>query len=103
MPDRRRVREYLFEFRAFLALVLLVVVSSRSSRPRFSPPATLILAKHVAINALLAVGMTFVILSGGIDLSVGSVAGLAGMVAGLLLHQGLVLEPWAVVYRPPFP
>jgi erythritol transport system permease protein len=56
-----------------------------------------ILAKHVAINALLAVGMTFVILSGGIDLSVGSVAGLAGMVAGLLIHEGLVLEPFGVV------
>ncbi len=57
----------------------------------------MILAKHVAINALLAVGMTFVILSGGIDLSVGSVAGLAGMIAGLLLHEGLVLEPLGVI------
>jgi ABC-type xylose transport system permease subunit len=51
-----------------------------------------ILVKHVAINAILAIGMTFVVLSGGIDLSVGSVAGLAGMVAGALISQGLVLE-----------
>jgi erythritol transport system permease protein len=45
----------------------------------------------VAINAILAIGMTFVILSGGIDLSVGSVAGLCGIVAGLLISRGLVL------------
>ena len=97
MPDRRRVREILFEFRAFLALVLLVVVFSLLSPAFLTTGNLVILAKHVAINALLAVGMTFVILSGGIDLSVGSVAGLAGMVAGLLLHEGLVLEPLGVV------
>ena len=53
--------------------------------------------KHVAINAILAVGMTFVILSGGIDLSVGSVAGLAGIIAGGLIHSGLVLRSFGVV------
>ncbi len=55
------------------------------------------LAKHVALNAILALGMTFVVLSGGIDLSVGSIAGLAGMTAGWLLHEGLVLRPLGVV------
>ena len=43
----------------------------------------------MAINAILAIGMTFVILSGGIDLSVGSVAGLCGMIAGGLVSRGL--------------
>jgi D-xylose transport system permease protein len=42
------------------------------------------LSRQVAINGILAVGMTFVILIGGIDLSVGSVAALSGVVAGLL-------------------
>ena len=42
------------------------------------------LTRQVAINGVLAVGMTFVILIGGIDLSVGSVVALAGVVAGLL-------------------
>ena len=50
-----------------------------------------ILVKHVAINAILAIGMTFVILSGGIDLSVGSIVGLCGMIAGGLLSRGLEL------------
>ncbi len=38
------------------------------------------MSKHVAINALLAIGMTFVILTGGIDLSVGSLVGLTAMI-----------------------
>ena len=36
--------------------------------------------------------MTFVILSGGIDLSVGAIAGLCGMVAGFLLNRGLTIQ-----------
>jgi erythritol transport system permease protein len=45
----------------------------------------------VAINAILAIGVTFVILTGGIDLSVGSIAGLASMIAGGLLFHGLAV------------
>ena len=41
--------------------------------------------------AILAIGMTLVILTGGIDLSVGAVAGICGMVAGALLTNGLPL------------
>ena len=62
---------------------------SRCCRRSSSRPSNLsILVKHVAINAILAIGMTFVILSGGIDLSVGSIAGLCGIVAGGLLEPG---------------
>ena len=48
-----------------------------------------ILAKQTALNAILAIGMTFVILTGGIDLSVGSIVGFTGIVAGLLINEGL--------------
>lgn len=55
-----------------------------------------IMVKHVAIYAFLAIGMTFVIVTGGIDLSVGAIVGLAGMVAGGLIHQGLHLPIFGV-------
>jgi erythritol transport system permease protein len=87
----------LVRLRALVALAVLVVAFSALS-PAFLTQANLVmLAKHVALNAILALGMTFVVLSGGIDLSVGSVAGLAGMTAGWLLHDGLVLRPLGVV------
>jgi erythritol transport system permease protein len=86
----------LFRLRALVALVVLLAVFSILS-PAFLTAGNLtILLKHVAINAIMAVGMTFVILSGGIDLSVGSVAGLAGMVAGGLIDRGLVLPMFGV-------
>ena len=87
----------LFRLRALVALVVLLAVFSILS-PAFLTAGNLtILLKHVAINAIMAVGMTFVILSGGIDLSVGSVAGLAGMIAGGLIDRGLVLPMFGVV------
>ena len=61
--------------------------------------------KHVAITAILALGMTFVILTGGIDLSIGGIVGLCGMIAGGLIYEGLsipggdtmYLSIWAIV------
>ncbi|MGP8243431.1 MAG: ABC transporter permease [Bryobacteraceae bacterium] len=86
--------------RALLAVVLVGGIFAWLS-PAFLTPANLtILVKHVAINAILAIGMTFVILSGGIDLSVGAIVGLAGMVAGGLIHHGLVFRGWGVVVYP---
>ncbi|TCL71639.1 monosaccharide ABC transporter membrane protein (CUT2 family) [Hydrogenispora ethanolica] len=62
----------------FVALILIAAVFV----PRFIEPTNLVnVMMQIAINALLATGMTFVILTGGIDLSVGSVAALAGIVA----------------------
>jgi erythritol transport system permease protein len=75
--------------RAFFILILLLVLFSVLAPSFLTLNNLSILAKHVAISALLAVGMTFVVLAGGIDLSVGSVAGLGGIVAGLLLTQGI--------------
>ena len=85
--------------RAILVLVLLLALFSVLA-PEFLTANNLsILAKHVAISAILAIGMTFVVLAGGIDLSVGSIAGLGGMVAGYMLTQGVVLG--GVVHYPP--
>lgn len=87
----------LVRLRAAIALVLLVITFALLS-PEFLTTSNLsILVKHVAINAILAIGMTFVILSGGIDLSVGAIAGLCGIVAGALLGPGLQIAPLGVV------
>ena len=56
------------------------------------------MSKHVALNAFLAMGMTFVIITGGIDLSVGSIVGLCGMVAGYLVLNGIDLQIGYTIY-----
>ena len=89
----------LLRARAILVLLALLVLFSVLA-PEFLTANNLsILTKHVAITALLAIGMTFVVLTGGIDLSVGSIAGLGGMVAGYLLTQGISLG--GPVHYPP--
>lgn len=79
----------LLKLRAVLVLAILLLAFSILTPSFLTVNNLSILAKHVAISAILAVGMTFVILAGGIDLSVGSIAGLAGMVAGGLLTVGI--------------
>jgi erythritol transport system permease protein len=75
--------------RTFIALFLVFAFFSFAA-PNFLSAANLvIMSKHVALNAFLAIGMTFVIVSGGIDLSVGSIVGLCGMVAGWLILHGI--------------
>jgi erythritol transport system permease protein len=96
-----RLAHVLMRLRALIALVALVIAFSLLSSEFLTSGNLSILIKHVAINAILAIGMTFVILSGGIDLSVGSIAGLCGMVAGYLLHRGVTIESAGVtVYFP---
>lgn len=48
-------------------------------------------AQQTAINAVIAVGLTFVIISGGIDLSVGSLVAFSGVVLASLLQRGVPL------------
>ncbi|WP_454817218.1 ABC transporter permease [Labrys neptuniae] len=82
----------LMKLRTFIALFAVLIFFSLAA-PNFLSTANLILmSKHVALNAFLAMGMTFVIVTGGIDLSVGSIVGLCGMVAGGLILNGLDLR-----------
>lgn len=93
----------LLRFRTLLALFAVLLFFSLVAPNFLSVANFLILLKHIAIVAILAIGMTFVILTGGIDLSVGSIAGLAGMVAGALLLHGLVVAPLGVTIYPSVP
>jgi ribose transport system permease protein len=52
--------------------------------------------RQISVNLCLSIGMTLVILSGGIDLSVGSVLALSGAVAAGVLKQGVDLTPLGV-------
>ena len=90
----------LLEGRAFFALIAIVVVFSLLSPFYFSLSNFLTMSSHVAIFGLLAIGMLLVILTGGIDLSVGSTLGLSGVIAGYLM-QGVTIESAGVVLYPP--
>jgi erythritol transport system permease protein len=103
MGQAQPIIAVLLRLRTVIAL-LLVIAFFGVTAPNFLSVANfLIMLKHIAIIAILAIGMTYVVLTGGIDLSVGSIAGLAGMVAGTLILNGLTLTPLGVVVYPSIP
>ena len=79
----------LLKGRTFIALAALLAYFSFYA-PNFTQiPSLILMIKHAAIYGLLALGMTLVIITGGIDLSVGAVVGLSAMLAGGLVVEGL--------------
>jgi ribose/xylose/arabinose/galactoside ABC-type transport system permease subunit len=74
-----------------LALLLLVTIAALAVPGFFTRENLTTVLLHVSINAILALGMTFVIVTAGIDLSVGSVLALAGVFAAATLTSGPVL------------
>ncbi len=91
VPRNRRT-QWIAEYGIYVAFGLLLVALAIVS-PVFATPSNLFnVALQSSINALLAFGMTFVILTAGIDLSVGSLLALSGALAGGLMVAGDL--PW---------
>ena len=86
----------LLKGRTFIVLALLLVFFSLATPNFLSANTMLLLAKHVALYGILAIGMTYVIITGGIDLSVGAVVGLGGMIAGGMIQNGVTLQAFGV-------
>lgn len=98
------------QIRAFLALhgrqfgtlsgLLVLIIVLWALTPHFLTISNLLnVAEQTAIIAVIAAGMTFVIITGGIDLSVGSVLAFSGVVMATLLQAGVPL-PIALVAGP---
>ena len=91
----------LLKGRTFIVLILLVIFFSFASSSFLQVNTLTMVAKHVALYGILALGMTFVIITGGIDLSVGSVVGLVGMLAGGLIQEGLTIGGKTIYFSVP--
>jgi ribose transport system permease protein len=76
------------QFGTFAVFVVLCAVISALTPHFFTVSNLLNVAQQTVINALIAVGLTFVIISGGIDLSVGSILAFAGVVMAHTLRLG---------------
>ncbi len=86
----------LLKGRTFIVLVVLLIFFSITADNFLNMNTVLLIGKHVALYGILAIGMTYVIITGGIDLSVGAIVGLGGMIAGGLLQKGLTLKMFGV-------
>lgn len=78
---------FLKDFGILIVFVVLVIALSIISGGTFSTPRNFInILKQTSVNGILAMGMAFVIISDGIDLSVGSIVALTGVVSCMFAH-----------------
>ena len=85
-------KETFTRFQSLLALVVMVVVLSFASEQFLTIPNLRNILLQISVNLCLSIGMTLIILTGGIDLSVGAILGLSGAVAAGLLKNGMALN-----------
>jgi ribose transport system permease protein len=78
-------KEWLIEQKSLIALIFLIIVVSFLNPNFFTVDNILNILRQTSVNAIIAVGMTLVILTAGIDLSVGSVLALCGAFAASLI------------------
>ena len=84
------------QFGTLIGLIVVTIVFWILS-PYFLTVSNLMnIAEQTSINAIIAVGMTFVIITAGIDLSVGSIVAVSGVVLAGVLHSGIP-EPLAIL------
>jgi ribose transport system permease protein len=81
-PKRKDLRGSLIQLAGMLPVLILICILFAVLTPNFLTENNIInVVRQASINIVLAAGMTFVILTGGIDLSVGSVLGLTAVIA----------------------
>jgi ribose transport system permease protein len=95
MNDRQK--DLIQKFAALAGLLILMLVFSLTSDAFFSVGNAMTVSLQVTTIVYLGIGATLVILTGGIDLSVGSVLALSGVVAGMLVKSGMPVLPAMVI------
>lgn len=84
-------KSYLKRFQSLIALLLMVIAMTFLSDKFLTVTNMWNVTRQISVNVCLSVGMTLVILTGGIDLSVGSILALTGAVAAGLFKNGIEL------------
>ncbi|BCS97042.1 ribose ABC transporter permease [Desulfoluna limicola] len=88
---RASLKDRLIEQKSLIALLVMIVIVSLLNPHFFTLANILNILRQTAVNAIIAVGMTLVILTAGIDLSVGSILALAGAVGASLIAREIPL------------
>ncbi|WP_125152820.1 ribose ABC transporter permease [Clostridium rectalis] len=84
---KKDTKSILLKYKSLLGLILLCLIISLIT-PRFLTVTNIMnVLTQVSVNAILAIGMSFVILTGGIDLSVGSTLAITGAIAASLVKS----------------
>lgn len=95
--NSEKTKNLLREMGPLIGLILLFIVIAALNDRFISPSNLSNLLRQVSINALISFGMTFVILTGGIDLSVGSILALSSALLSSMITSGMNPEMAVIV------
>lgn len=89
-------KQHIASLQSLIALALLILWLSAATETFLTQDNAINVLKQISINLCISIGMTLVIISGGIDLSVGSMLAFSAAVAAGLLKSGIDLPMFAV-------
>ena len=94
--DKQRVSLFIQKYALVLIVLIMCTIVAIASPVFLTPVNILNVLRQVSINGIIAVGMTFILLSGQIDISVGSLVAVSGVVTGSIVvvdpaNPGVVL------------
>ncbi|HPR62376.1 MAG TPA: ribose ABC transporter permease, partial [Prolixibacteraceae bacterium] len=92
MANSKVIKQNLAKFQSVIALLIMCIVLSFLSDKFLTGENAWNVMRQISVNVIISVGMTLVILTGGIDLSVGSVLAIAGAVTAGMLKFGAEFE-----------
>ena len=92
MTDTKQLKHYLIKFQSLIALLLMCIVLSFLTDRFLTGENAWNVMRQISVNVVISVGMTLVILTGGIDLSVGSILAISGAVTAGMLKFGAELD-----------
>lgn len=84
MAQKKDMGKILRQFGLVFVALIIIIFMSITSDVFLTSQNIINILRQISINGILAVGMTFVILTGGIDLSVGSVVAITGVIVVIL-------------------
>ena len=92
--DTLNLKQKLVQFQSIIALLVMCIALSFLSDRFLSADNTWNVMRQISVNMIISVGMTLVILIGGIDLSVGSILALSGAITAVMLKYGTEITGW---------
>jgi ribose transport system permease protein len=95
--DKDAIVSFLRQFQPLIALVVMVVAISLMTDSFLTSENCWNIMRQISVNLCLSIGLTLIIITGGIDLSVGAILAFAGAIMAGLLKHGIPLAPFDII------
>lgn len=97
--NKLTIKQYILKFQSIIALLVMCIAMSFLSDRFLTVENTWNVMRQISVNLIISVGMTLVILTKGIDLSVGSVLAIAGAVTASIVKFGAEIPSMNVYFQ----